>query len=306
MRATRPLAGLRASRSGRVRAAPGLFGFGALALTMAMAPASAEETVRSSTEGLTVAVFDLAEVPDLAPRPPPEARRPTWRTTFGSERQTEPEIKASIGDGPLAHLADIDAVLIQGVQAAARLRRMFPPRTWRLIVSRRILSPTDPVGFRTARANLPPATAIAVKARSQLRITARASTLRLEDPDADRRADPLEAAATAVRLVDHGGRTLWLASIALPASCSAEHPPCPALATLDAWRQEKLRSGEPTLIGGRMSVRAPAVAPQPDGAAACASHGIESDLPWQRLPSPGDTNSSGNGTGCITIVRLAD
>jgi hypothetical protein len=40
--------------------------------------------------------------------------------------------------------------------------------------------------------------------------------------------------------------------------------PCPALDRLDAWRHEKLKDGEPVLVGGYMAPHAPA-APTADG-----------------------------------------
>lgn len=259
----------------------------------------------TSARALTVAIVNLAEIPDLAPRPPPESRRPAWRTTFGSERVTEPEIKPSGGES-LAPLAGADVVLIQGVQVAARLRRLFPPRAWRLVVSRRILSATDPVGFRTVRSNRPPTTAIAIRARPDLRITARAFTLALDGPGATQSADESEAAATAVRLVDLGGRNIWLASVALPASCGTGDPPCPALKALEAWRRERLDAGEPALVGGRIGAGPPAdPAPPPsDAPVPCASHTIESDLPWHRQPDPPDMISPESRKSCISIVRL--
>lgn len=281
---------------------------GLATLILAAAPSlstagGAGETHAAS--GLTIAILDLSDIPALAPRTPPEIRQPAWRTTFGSERQSKPRVDAGAVSGPLAALAGIDAVLIQGVQAAAPLRRLFPPREWRLIVSRRVLSATDPVGFRTARSNLPLTTAIAVKASQDLRVTARTLALNLEQPA----PSDQQAAATAVRLIDRGGRTLWLASIALPPSCSVEDPPCPAFASLDAWRKTKLDGGEPTLIGGRMN----ASAKEPDNAAKsdagvvpCASHTIDSDLAWERVAPPAAKTSSENSDGCISIVRLAD
>lgn len=299
------------SRRHALGSTPGLCGVQALATAILLAvaatpsPAPAEET--APLRSLTVAIFDLQEFPALAPRPPPEFRHPAWRTTFGSERATQPRFEAGAVSGPLAALAGVDAVLIQGLQAAAPLRRLFPPREWRLIVSRRVLSATDPVGFRTVRRNLPPTTAIAVKARPDLRVTARTLALNLE---ASAENDQ-EAAATAIRL-DLGGRAVWLASIALPASCNVEDPPCPALAALDAWRKQKLDGGEPTLIGGRMSAEAPPAArmeaanaenaaPAPS---ACASHTIESDLAWERVAS-GGTEVSARSEGCISIIRLS-
>ncbi|MCC7251746.1 hypothetical protein [Hyphomicrobium sp.] len=290
------------------RAALGLFGCGALVLASEdfVPPASGGEAGRP---GLTIGIVDLAEIPELAPRPPAEVRRPAWRTSFGSERQTEPEIKAGGVQGPLEALAGCDVVLIQGVRAAAPLRRLFPPSAWRLIVSRRVLSATDPVGFRSVRSDLPPTTAIAIKARQDLHLTARTYALRLEVSVSGPAPERPEAAATAVRLVDRGrgGRTLWLASVALPPACSAEDPPCTALETLDAWRQEKLASGEPTVIGGRMGGGAPAETDEgSDAGRACGSHTIDSDLAWQRLAPSADENSAEIGKGCISIVRLAD
>lgn len=283
----------------RCKAAPeGIHAIGALALTAAIAlmPGSAQ------ADGLTVAVVDLREIPALAPHPAAEARQPAWRTTFGSERKTQPEIKTGLAATALAPIAAADVVLVQGVRANAPLRRLFPPRDWRLVVSRRILSSTDPVGFRRARADLPHTTAIAVKARGHLRITARALSLALHAGETAGEAG--DAAATAVRLSDGGGRTLWLASIALPPSCGIEDPPCPARGKLDAWRREKLASGEPTVIGGRMIASARAAAENPDGEQElCASHGIESDVALEHVRETGNSHDITNG--CISVVRLA-
>jgi hypothetical protein len=285
----------RASRRQASRAA----GLGILALSPLMAFSSAAEPADTATGGLTVAIVDLREIPALAPPSPPEERTPAWRTTFGSERQTRPEVRTGIERTALAPVADADVVLIQGVKASAPLRRLFQPRFWRLIVSRRVLSATDPVGFRTVRSDLPFTTAIAVKARRDLRITARTVALALHGAESDGTPDQSGAAATAVRLSDQDGHTVWLASIALPASCTAEDPPCPALAKLDAWRQERKRDGTPVLIGGRMIAR-----PVTDGNPACASHTIESDLAWERRTSAIGENPSEVGTGCISIIRL--
>lgn len=306
------------AKKGRAKSPParrprGRLGASTLAILAALAlmatPSGSLAGEGAPAQSLTIAILDLSEIPVLAPPPPPaEPRRPAWRTTFGSERETQPEIDAGAVSGPLAALADIDAVLIQGVQAAAPLRRLFPPRDWRLIVSRRVLSATEPVGFRTVRRDLAPTTAIAVKASENLRVTARTLTLDLDAPPADQTADREQAAATAVRLVDRRGRTLWLASITLPPSCIAEDPPCPALASLDAWRKEKRDGGEPTLIGGQTNARAPASAgPKAAGApVACASHSIESDIAWERITAASAELNRETSDGCISVLRLID
>lgn len=280
----------------------------ALATLLAAGPVYAEPPRDARTGGLTVGILDLAAAPGLMPRRPAPAERPAWRTSFGSERTTEapPPVPAS---DPLAALATTDAVLIQGVKAAAPLRRFFPPRTWRLIVSRKIIPPDahDPL---MTRAELPAATAIAVKARQTLRVTARAHALRLDavGQGAIEPAAELPAAATAIRLVE-GGRTLWLASVALPPSCGDGEEICAARRNLDAWREAQRGRGELTVVGGRMIARpAEAAAPtdEPPSAAACTSHGIDSDFDWQTLPTTGETISPDAQTGCIVIVRLAE
>lgn len=283
-----------------------------MAFTAAAAPAlAAEVSRRPAPTALTVAILDLAEAPDLAPPPRPEPQRPAWRTTFGSERQSEPERKLDPGSGPLAAIAGSDAVLIQGVKAAAELRRLFPPRTWRLIVSRQLAAPDAAAGPEadTLSADLPAATAIAVKARQTLRVTARTLALRLDatgsGDEPSETASPSGAAATAVRLVERG-RALWIASVALPPSChreAGESDRCPAWSGLEAWRATKRESGEATLIGGRLAGKNP-IEPAAETPQACRSHRIETDLQSQILPPAETIPLSQSGTGCISIVRV--
>jgi hypothetical protein len=264
-------------------------------------PAAAEEPPPPPAHGLTIAILDLAELRELATPPPATSRASAWRTSFGSERQTEPEVKLSAGHGPLAALAGSDAVLIQGVKAAAPLRRLFPPRAWRLVVSRRIIAPEHPLGRTTKNADLPAATAIAVRAGADLRVTARTLALRLEEPEIGTASTPdIPATATAVRLKDRG-RTLWLASVALPPSCGSG--PCPAREHLDAWRKSKRGSGEATLVGGRM-IGSPTSGGDGGLSASCPSHGIDSDLEWRLLQSSKNAISPDSATSCISIVRL--
>jgi hypothetical protein len=259
------------------------------------APAVAGDTEQGkAAAGLTVAIIDLAEAPQLVPAPLAETRRPSWRTSFGSERQTEEKPKTGTAPSPLAALADADAVLIQGVRAAAPLRRLFPPRAWRLVVSRRIFA--SPASTPLA------VTAIAVRARAGIRITAREPGLRLVLPGTEPVAGP-PAAATAVRVATHG-RVVWLASVALPSTCVGAAS-CPAESSLDAWRTSKRSNGQTTLVGGRLT--APAVVsagPVLAGPAApCAAHRIESDLEAAPVAPPAGATLA-EGSGCISIVRI--
>ena len=281
-------------------------GLPAALLALAAAPAAAGEAAPAAGSGLTVSILDLAEAPALAPPPPAEARRPAWRTSFGAERRTEPEVKpeTAAGSGLLAAVAGSDAVLIQGVKAAAPLRRLFPPRTWRLIVSKRLVAPLDPAG--AGPAERPAATAIAVKARRDLRVTARAYALRLDDPPPGGPEAALPAAATAVRLMDRG-RAVWLASVALPSAClGAASAACPARDGLESWRAARRAAGEATLIGGRLAGHSAAGAETTDAPAACAAHAILSDLAAHTVPPAGGTAPPEDGSGCISVIRLAD
>jgi len=281
----------------------------ALALSPLIAAASAAAgdgtpSADAAEDGLVVAIVDLREIsgPGPAPAPTtPAARQPAWRTTFGAERESRPGIATEVEAAALQPLAGTDVVLIQGVERGTALRRLFPPGEWRLVVSRTILSPADPVGFRTVRADRPPTTAIAVRARQDLRVTARTPTLTLE-PAAS--AGEPDAAATAVRLLDGRGRTVWLASIMLPAACSHEDPPCPALNRLDAWRHERLKDGEPVLVGGRMASQTPLVPAAEGERAPCASHMIETGLAWERLSAPPGASAPQEGANCLSAVRL--
>ncbi len=269
--------------------------------------ATAEEPTIAQASGLKIAILDLAEVPELLPPKPAESQHAAWRTSFGSERQTEkPKPRIIAGEGPLAALAGIDAVLIQGVKAAAPLRRIFPPRSWRLIVSRRIISTDAPDGFIGANAELPPATAIAVRAHESLRVTGRTLALHLAETEASQNTAGPPAAATAIRLVDPRGRTFWLASVALPPACGANAHPCAARESLDLWRNARRESGEATLIGGRITTNPAAPQKTARLPQACPGHTIDSDLNWSAIAPNTAGNSSSPTEGCISIVQLED
>lgn len=266
---------------------------------LAMGFAAAMTTARAEPDAagppaLTVAILDLAEAPGLAPPKPARVESAPWRTSFGSERTTRREKKPTAEDGPMGLIASADAVLIQGVHAAAPLRRLFPPKTWRLVVSR-AMAGADASFASNPR--LPPTTAIAIKAREDLRVTARTRELRLTDAEGDPAAEGA-ASATAIRITAPG-RAIWLASVVLPAGCRDEAA-CAARASLEAWRATKRGEGALTLVGGR--TRSPEAEAPPDAPPNCAAHGIDSDLRAEplALAAPSATPVA----GCITIVRL--
>lgn len=264
-------------------------------------PKSPAESPAPPPTSLTVAILDLATAPDLLPAPRVVAQ-PTWRTTFGSERQTLPQPAPNAREILMSALSEVDAVLIQGVRSARPLRRIFPARYWRIVIAR---SAGGASGAASGEAM--PATAIAIRARHGLRVTARTHALEpmASMPDGvmngDRTGLRQDPSATAIRLSDRG-RSIWLASIALPHACAGEDPPCPTLLRLDGWRQEKRGGGEPALIGGRVSPRTATDEPTN----ACAAYAIEGDLAWERLPSDAAGISPEPGKGCIVILRVAE
>lgn len=265
-----------------------------LAMGLTAAPARAEADA-ASPPALTVAILDLAEAPGLAPPKPARVESAPWRTSFGSERTTQREKKPTADDGPMGLIGLADAVLIQGVHAAAPLRRLFPPKTWRLVVSRGMAGADASFA---SNPRLPPTTAIAIKAREDLRVTARTRELRLTDVDADAAAEGA-ASATAIRIAAPG-RAIWLASVALPAGCRDETA-CAARASLEAWRATKRGEGASTLVGGRTrghEAQAPQDAPQK-----CAAHAIDSDLRAEPVALSGSPGAA-PVAGCIAIVRL--
>jgi hypothetical protein len=82
-----------------------------------------------------------------------------------------------------------------------------------------------------------------------------------------------------------------------------EDPPCDALETLDAWREDKRKRGEPALIGQRLASQTLQKS-EAEASSACASFTIEGDLVWQRI-SPEQTNNSPTDTKrCVSIIRV--
>jgi hypothetical protein len=272
---------------------------GAVAI-MAILAASSANAGGSAQAGLTIAILDLAEIPALAPPKPVSTDHSAWRTSFGAERKSEPKLTPSSPGSPLAAIADADAVLIQGVHAAAPLRRMFPPSTWRLIVSRGLASPEN--SPRGTNAHGDAATAIAIKARSDLRVTARTAGLSLETPDAQAALGAPQTTATAVRLVD-AGRAIWLASVTLPVGCGSAND-CPARQQLNAWRATKRGDGELTVVGGRTQRGETGRPPAPERSAACAAHGIDADSPSKQISLSAAEIAYKSAPGCISMIRL--
>jgi hypothetical protein len=254
-----------------------------------------EEALPSSE--LKIASWDLtgATLPAPPPKPdfrPPPERQQTWRTTFGSERRpAEPQaIKGTV-------VIDADVVLLQGLTDIVAVRRVFPAWHWRLIVSRRALSARLPreAGLTRVPPDTP-VTAIAVRARRGLRISARDELRELHDIEADLGHKP--TAVTAARIAD-GTRTLWFVSVMLADACTGAQGTCPARDYLSSWRRRKREGGEPTVAGGRLSTASGTVSPGP-----CQRQMIEADSKGAFGPPLGATGAPRGDTGCVAVLDL--
>jgi hypothetical protein len=223
----------------------------------------------------------------------PEPPKATWRTTFGSERKKAERAQST---GTLA--VDADIVLLQGVTDVAALRRVFPAWHWRLVISRRIL---DAQAGRNRAEKPPPSapvTAIAVRSRVGLRITAKDELRVLSDVDAIA-AGTLTSAAIAVR-IQAGERTLWLISVVLADVC-ADTAACLGRTYVADWRQSKRAAGEATVAGGRLKVGANRTLPPPP----CARHALEADPELSQGPPPPGESKPIKQSACLAVIDVA-
>jgi hypothetical protein len=246
------------------------------------------------SEPLKVVSFNLAQVAGA----PPSQRKPetaAWRTTFGSERRSPP---------PRAKEAALDAdiVLLQGVSSMATLRQWFPPRSWKLVVSRQILTSVDEFDTAWQDGTSPiPTTALAIRYQPGLRVTAQDHLLDLaKPPNAD---DPPSAAGTAVR-IKAGTQTVWALSADVPATCVAQGEACPALAAITRWRDGKRQDGSAVVTGGNFRAQPKGALNAPIATPTCATQALQLDFGTPFAQSTADAQPS-EETGCTAAIEVA-
>jgi hypothetical protein len=239
-------------------------------------------------DSLVLLSVDVRTMPDQVTRSadPPA---PQWRTTFGSERRSDP-VKAKPSTS-----VDADIVLLQGVTDVPTLRRWFPAGQWRLVVSRQIhATSADPSENATVVDRAPvPTTAVAVRLRRGLRVTGQDHLLELSDASG-RGPAAVTAAGTAVRVFIEGRQT-WAVSVLLPEDCGSD---CPGRIALDRWHQDREREEIRRVTGGRF---APAAA----GSVGCGSYGLRLD---PAPPPPRQPYVAARLTpllGCAALVSVA-
>lgn len=249
-----------------------------------------QEPMAASDDNLVLLSVDVRTMPDqVAKSPDPPA--PQWRTTFGSERRSEP-VKAKPSTS-----VDADIVLLQGVTDVPNLRRWFPAGQWRLVVSRQIQAARVDLNVPASdldRAPVP-TTAVAVRLRRGLRVTGQDHLLELADATG-RGPAAVTAAGTAVRVLIEGRQT-WALSVLLPEDCGDD---CPGRIALDRWHQDREPEEIRRVTGGRF---APASAKSKS--VGCGSYGLRLDPapPPPRQPYVAATLTP--LLGCAALVSVA-
>jgi hypothetical protein len=231
----------------------------ALAFVLAAAVV-ATSPVASAADGLRVISLDVSNAPAVQSPIAQTPAKPSWRTSFGSERDTRPEPA-----GPVQEI-DADIVLLQGVTSLKALQRAFPGRSWRLIISRQMVLTDDPVDPRSYEAvSSDPATAVAVRYQVGVRVAGQDYFLASHSEPAATQPSAVAqerlVAGTAAR-INIGGRFVWVASVSFATVCTDASAPCPQRDTFETWRQLKLSAGEAVISGGLHHVPlAPGVPP---------------------------------------------
>ncbi len=205
---------------------------------------------------LRVVCLDAASLAGLAPVA--ETVRSPWRTSFGSERRSAPEVKV-----PKSAL-DADVVLLTGVTRIGSVRRLLPAKDWKLVVSRQTLAaddspPSSKAGGSAARS----LTAVAVRLQGGVRVTREEHLAALAPPAAEEGpAKPRATAGTAVH-IQTGTTGLWAVALDLDTgSCAPDEQGCTEPRALADWRRAKLDGGEAVVAGGRIEIGA-AMGPPP-------------------------------------------
>jgi hypothetical protein len=263
----------------------------ALFYLAAVAPAGAEPAAGTETpdaENLTLLSVDVRTLPGAIARKP-EADTPRWRTSFGSERRSEDAAtKPATG-------VDADIVLLQGVTDVPALRRWFPAGQWRVVASRQLIARAVADGPAVKSAGPVPSTAIAVRLRRGLRVTAQTHLPELADalgqgPDAP------TAAGTAVRVMI-ANRQTWAVSVHLPENCA---PGCPGREALQRWHDARAAENVRRVTGGLFETSATVA-----NSSACAQFGLRLDPP-PPPPRPSFTPSTLTpDLGCAAEVAVA-
>lgn len=208
-----------------------------------------------STSDLRIAAWNLRHLTPEEQARIKQKQQPAkrvWRNTFGTERRTETwRLRSAAG-------IDADVVAIQGGKNLTEVRRMFPARTYHLIVSRAALSEPQGTVPGTAGADAGGFTSIAVRRRQGLRVIGQRHFLA---PALDR--NPIRQAIPGVAIRLRVARQpLWVASFDIRDRCppQPQQPPRPDCdqerlmrATIANWIERTRAAGLAVVLAGRLA-----------------------------------------------------
>lgn len=258
------------------------------AATSARAEPAADPAI--DAEQITLLSVDVRTLPGALARKP-EDDSPRWRTSFGSERRSDTATsKPATG-------VDADIVLLQGVTDVPALRRWFPAGQWRVVVSRQLITRAVADAPHTGAIEPIPSTAIAVRLRRGLRITAQTHLAELANA-LGKGPDALTAAGTAVRVM-MANRQTWAVSVHLPESCSVG---CPGRDALQRWHDARASEDVRRVTGGLFE---PVSATATTNTSVCGQFGLRLDPP-PPPPRPSFTLATLTPElGCAAAVTVA-
>jgi hypothetical protein len=264
-------------------------------------PVPAKKTVVATppppqAEGaLRIMTWDLSTLPAMEGGRANQDGEASWRTSFGAQRSTPPETLT----GGSRYDLKADVILLQGIADATLLRRyFFPARDWHLIVSRQKLTDVamqaDPASAAVG------ITGVAIRVRDGLRITAREYYPRIGGEQLGEPGTNL-LAGTAVRVADRG-RTMWLASFAVPPACAEAPTPCSARARLSEWKEGKRGQGEAVVLGGMLAASKMESESEVPG---CERQQLGTELKSSNIPMFTEDQLAGPGSGCAIAMDLS-
>jgi len=208
---------------------------------------------------LRIATWDVSQAEKSIFAVKKNEKKSSWRHTFGSERNDAKKTRLGVFN------LDVDVVLLQGVRNVRALRRIFPTRHWKLILSKDYMRyapplsrlPSDLQAYDisvTGRTVEHPVTAIAVRYQRRLRVRG-IQHIRIKDyiENADDSASGIDLdkapSATAVR-INYFGSNLWLMSAAFLPDCQSTAETCQAWKAINAWYKRLTRADHLSAIAG--------------------------------------------------------
>jgi hypothetical protein len=265
----------------------------AAALTCLVLAAAGSRPARAG-EALRVLSLSAAEAAVIT-APMPGSPPPVWRTTFGAASLID-------ANAPKPKVIEADVVLLQDVTNLMQLRRAFPPKSWRLIVSRQMV-PDDARSPAAISKN--PSTVIAVRFQPDIRIAGQEHLMDMADRKSLSEAAKLTGApelssaplvaATAVRL-NIAGKFAWVVSASFDESCGIPGPACPQRTRLNTWIDQRRKMGEAVIAGGLL---------RESGAAGmdCAAQSVAVYPARDGMLTTVSAATRRDGMGCAALAR---